>query len=178
MSRVLWLVVIVLLAAACASAEPVAAPETAPAAGGEPTGLEASEDYDVTTVMLVAPDGETSVPVEAYDAHKVSLRRRGLMGRTELPPRAGMVFRYPDDRDGGFWMKDTLIPLSIAYFDGDGVVHTVLDMEPCPAMPCPSYPPEALYRGALEVNQGFFDQIGLEPGWRVELPDGLPPAEA
>jgi hypothetical protein len=50
-------------------------------------------------------------------------------------------------------------------------------MEPCDADPCPSYPPDAPYRGALEVNQGFFAELGLEPSWRVELPGGLPPPQ-
>jgi hypothetical protein len=146
------------------------------AAGSPPADLEPSEPYEVVTVTLVAPDG-TAIPLRVFDANTPDLRRFGLMERTELPPRAGMVFRYSEDSDGGYWMRNTLIPLSIAYFDAEGVVHTVLDMEPCDADPCPSYPPDAPYRGALEVNQGFFAELGLEPSWRVELPGGLPPPQ-
>jgi uncharacterized membrane protein (UPF0127 family) len=87
-----------------------------------------------------------------------------------------MIFRFPGPTQGAFWMKDTLIPLSIAYYDAEGTVVAVLDMEPCTADPCPTYPPGTSYTGALEVNQGFFDDVGLEEGWMVAVPDGLPPA--
>jgi uncharacterized protein len=178
MQRVGRLVAIVAVALACTGQNQVVAPPATPAeSAAEPSGLQPSEPFDVTTVTLVDPAGAAR-EIDVFDAHTPDRRRRGLMERTELPPDAGMVFRYPADSDGGFWMKNTLIPLSIAYFDADGVVHTVLDMEPCEADPCPSYPPGAAYRGALEVNQGFFADIGLEPGWRVELPAGLPPPEA
>ena len=149
---------------------------SAPAA--EPTGLQPSEPFDVTTVRLIPPDGGPARTIEVFDAYYPPLRRRGLMQRTELPAGTGMVFRYPEDMDRGFWMKNTLIPLSIAYVGADGVVHTVLDMEPCETAQCPAYPPGAPYRQALEVNQGFFAEIGLEPGWRLELPTGLPPPGA
>ena len=162
-----------------ASAAPSSTPRSSDRsdAATEPR-LEPSEPYQVTSVTLISPDGATEIPIDVYDAHDPGRRQFGLMGRTQLPARAGMVFRYPDDHQGGFWMKNTLIPLSIAYFDAEGVVHTVLDMEPCTTQDCPSYPPDAPYRGALEVNQGFFAEIGLEPGWRVVLPDDLPPAQA
>jgi uncharacterized protein len=175
MRRAAWLLAIVGLAAAC-SGQPAVAP-TSDAAVVTPAELEPSEPFDVATVTLVDPDGAT-LPIEVFDDHTPEMRRRGLMERAELPATAGMVFRYPADSEGGFWMKNTLIPLSIAYYDADGVIHTVLDMEPCTEDPCPSYPPGASYRGALEVNQGFFAEIGLEPGWRVDLPSGLPPAQA
>ena len=180
MRPAVWLLALALVLAGCTPQQPDAA---SPAPSGvaspaAPTGLQPSEPFDVTAVRLLPPDGGEAVTVEVFDAYQPALRQRGLMERTQLPPGTGMVFRYPGDAAGGFWMKNTLIPLSIAYFDADGVVHTVLDMEPCESDPCPSYPPDAPYRGALEVNQGFFTEIGLEPGWRVELPSGLPTAEA
>lgn len=181
MQRAGWLLALALAVVACTGQGQSPAAPTAPAPRSpatEPAGLEPSEPFEVTSVTLVDPEGGTALPIQVYDAHTPPMRRRGLMERTELPPNAGMVFRYPTDHEGGFWMKNTLIPLSIAYFDAEGVVHTVLDMEPCEADPCPSYPPDGPYRGALEVNEGFFTEIGLEPGWRVELPFGLPPAEA
>ena len=54
-------------------------------------------------------------------------------------------------------MKDTLIPLSVAFADADGEIVTILDMEPCKADPCPVYDPGAPYRTALEANKGAFD---------------------
>lgn len=92
------------------------------------------------------------------------------MGRESLPARGGMLFVFPDDTDGGFWMKDTLIPLSIAFADADGTILAILDMEPCRAEPCERYRPGVAYRYALEVNQGLFDEVGAEQGWRLELP--------
>jgi uncharacterized membrane protein (UPF0127 family) len=68
-----------------------------------------------------------------------------------------------------FWMKDTLIPLSVAFWDQDGRIRAILDMEPCPAEPCPLYDPGVSWIGAVEVNQGFFEERGVEIGDRVRL---------
>ena len=57
-------------------------------------------------------------------------RQRGLMGRGSLPPDGGMVFRFPETTDETFWMKDTLIPLSIAFIADDRRVVDILDMAP------------------------------------------------
>ena len=66
------------------------------------------------------------------------------MGRTTLPADAGMVFVFSEDSPRPFWMKDTLIPLSIAFYAGDGRILRILDMEPCDADPCPLYDPEVV----------------------------------
>lgn len=141
-----------------------------------PAPLQASEPFGLTTVTLRAPDGDDAVAVPSYDAFEPETRQRGLMHRESLPAGAGMVFRFPAEHRGGFWMRNTLIPLSIAYFAADGEVLAVMDMPPCTQDPCPSYDPGVAYSGALEVNRGFFDEIGLTPGWRVEVPEDLPPA--
>ncbi|TBH17469.1 DUF192 domain-containing protein [Thermus thermamylovorans] len=92
---------------------------------------------------------------------------RGLMFREALAEDEGMVFLFPAPTAGGFWMKNTLIPLSIAFFDREGMILRILDMEPCRADPCPVYHPGVIYQGALEVNQGWFARHGLTPGARV-----------
>ncbi|BDB10595.1 DUF192 domain-containing protein [Thermus thermophilus] len=92
---------------------------------------------------------------------------RGLMFRERLGEDEGMVFLFPEPTAGGFWMKNTLIPLSIAFFDRQGVILRILDMEPCRADPCPVYYPGVVYQGALEVNQGWFRRRGLAEGARV-----------
>jgi len=89
-----------------------------------------------------------------------ALRTQGLMGVTDLGATRGMLFQWPDDTDGGFWMKDTLIPLDVAFFAADGSLVDVLSMTPCEEDPCPSYRPSGPYRSALEVLAGGFD--GLE----------------
>ena len=78
-----------------------------------------------------------------------------------------MVFVYFRRHRGAFWMKDTLIPLSIAFFGRDGRLEAILDMKPCRRQPCRLYDPGVPYWGALEVNLGAFDR------WRVESGDSL-----
>lgn len=158
----------VLLLGACDSAAaPTPDEEPAPA-------LEPMPPFDTAEVTLEGPDGdEVALPV--YVADDDAKRRQGLMGVTDLPDDAGMVFVYTEDSRGGFWMKNTLIPLSIAFFDADGEIVRVLDMEPCEADPCPTYDPGAAYRGALEVNEGTFDRLGLDDDWRIAVPRGVWP---
>src|SRR5688500_16591637 len=147
-----WWAAGVVLAALTACADEPPAPAVTPAAVGP---LAPSAPSGWTAVTLRAPKGGVAWSVPVYDAYTPETRQRGLMGRKRLPPRTGMVFRFAEDSTGGFWMKNTLIPLSIAYFDRSGVVVAVQDMKPCRADPCPSYEPNASYRGALEVNQGY-----------------------
>ena len=66
-------------------------------------------------------------------------------------------------------MKDTLIPLSIAFADADGTILSILDMDPCESDPCEIYDPGVPYRSALEVNQGAFDDWGVRVGDTLSL---------
>jgi uncharacterized membrane protein (UPF0127 family) len=129
----------------------------------------ASEDEEVSespfrrgTAIVETDDGAVLLRVEIADTPK--LREQGLMGRQSLGEDEGMVFVFFDETTGGFWMKDTLIPLSIAFFGQDGRIVKILDMEPCEEEPCPIYEPGLAYRGAVEVNQGAFDRLGIEEG--------------
>lgn len=108
--------------------------------------------------------GDDSVLIRAEVADTPELQSRGLSNRDSLDEDSGMVFLFFEETSGGFWMKDTTIPLSIAYFDGSGEVVSIFDMDPCEEDPCPSYDPGVPYRGALEVNQGRFDEWGVEVG--------------
>jgi uncharacterized protein len=112
-------------------------------------------------------DGSVTLAVEVADTPQE--RAEGLMGRATLPPNAGMAFVWPEPTRGSFWMKDTLIPLSIGFWDEDGRIVSVLEMDPCHADPCPSYDPGVEYAGAVEVNQGYFRAHGVETGDVVEL---------
>lgn len=144
----------------------------APAASPAPT-VQPSGPFPAGMVRLLPASGDEPVPLAVHVAADPPTRRRGLMHRGEVPPGTGMLFAWPEDNTGAFWMKDTLVPLSIAFADADGRILRVLDMEPCEADPCPSYDPGVSYRGTLEVNQGFFDEVGLDEEWRIELPTGL-----
>lgn len=80
-----------------------------------------------------------------------------------------MAFLWTEDTTTGFHMKDTLIPLTVAFFDVDGRILRILEMVPCRADPCPAYDPGVRYRGALEVNAGALERKGARPGDRVRI---------
>ena len=111
--------------------------------------------------------GGNSVLVDVDVAETDEQRAFGLMQRESLPDGEGMLFVFFEDSTSAFTMRNTLIPLSIAFFDFDGEILKILDMEPCEGEPCPSYDPAVTYRGALEVNQGAFDEWGVEIGDKI-----------
>ncbi|MDQ4132780.1 MAG: DUF192 domain-containing protein [Actinomycetota bacterium] len=98
---------------------------------------------------------------------------QGLMGRTDLGGYDGMLFRFPADTFTQFYMKDTLIPLSIAWFNADGFFVSAADMEPCPVdVGCPTYAAAAPYRYALEVAKGGLPGLGIGPGAQLVVEGG------
>ena len=105
-------------------------------------------------------------------AESLLQRSRGLMNRTDLGGFDGMLFVWDSDSSGGFWMKDTPLPLSIAWFDASGRFVSAADMEPCVGKDsCPNYDPAGPYRYALEVPQGGLAVLGIRPG-SVMTPGG------
>ena len=123
-------------------------------------------DFGTGTALLVGDETRT---IDSLIADDLTERAYGLMYRKRLAPEKGMAFLFPDEQQGGFWMKNTLIPLSIAFIDSNDVVIDILDMTPCWQDPCPSYTPGGAYTTALEVNRGAFDRWGIEPGDRIEV---------
>lgn len=92
-------------------------------------------------------------------------RQRGLMAVTDatLGGYDGMLFQFPTDQTGGFYMRDTPMPLSIVYFDAAGNVVTQTDMAPCTdRADCPTYPPAGPFRSALEVPRGRLAALGID----------------
>jgi uncharacterized membrane protein (UPF0127 family) len=88
-------------------------------------------------------------------------RSRGLMHRESLPEDHGMLFIYPDEAPLAFWMRNTPLPLSIAFADGGGRIFRIADMEPHSEQPVPSGRPA---RYALEMNRGWFERRGVLVG--------------
>jgi uncharacterized protein len=129
--------------------------------GSEPRTSDGSS-YERATALIDTGDDSVILDVEVADSDEE--RQRGLMFREELPKDEGMAFIFFEPSAGGFWMKNTLIPLSIAFFDRDGTIVAILDMSPCKKEPCPVYEPGVPYWGALEVNRGAFDRWGVEEG--------------
>jgi len=111
--------------------------------------LHAATDDGVASARLTL-DGVAIRPELAVTPGQRSV---GLMNRTQAP-RDGMlfVFRYPSS--GGFWMKNTLVPLTIVFFDAYGKRVRRLSMVPCKNDPCAIYDPGRVYRFALELPAG------------------------
>jgi uncharacterized membrane protein (UPF0127 family) len=108
--------------------------------------------------------GTRTVVLDVEIAETPEQHSLGLMHRRRLARNAGMAFVFDGPTSGGFWMKNTLIPLSIAFYDRRGRILRILTMEPCRADPCRVYSPGVVYRGALEVNRGTFGRLGIGRG--------------
>jgi uncharacterized membrane protein (UPF0127 family) len=91
------------------------------------------------------------VPFRPEVAMTSARRSVGLMNRSSAPAD-GMLFVFPEDTTGGFWMKNTLVPLTIAFFDARGKRVRKLSMMPCRQASCPIYDPGRRYRFALELR--------------------------
>ena len=108
---------------------------------------------------LISIVSERKLIVEVADTETEIMT--GLMHRKELPWNEGMLFVFPKPENVGFWMKDTTIPLSIAFIDENGVITEILDLKPKDTT-LKTSKKKVLY--ALEVNQGWFKKNGIEIG--------------
>ena len=93
-------------------------------------------------------------------------RERGLMFRERLASNSGMLFQFPSPRRLSFWMKDTKIPLNLAYLDKDRRIAEIHELHP---MSLRSVPGSREYAAALEVNRGWFERVGADVGTRLVL---------
>lgn len=119
------------------------------------------------TVILRIGGQTLKVEVAADD----TTRAAGLMYRESLEENAGMLFVMPATAPAGFWMRNTKIPLSIAYISPTGVILEIHNLEPLNETPVRSRFPNIAY--ALEVRRDWFSDHGVFPGARIE---GIPPA--
>ena len=119
--------------------------------------------------VLTIDTGESTVELQVEIADTTEEQQKGLMGRESLPEDAGMVFLHETPSGGGFWMKNTLIPLTVAFWDESNEILEMIDMEPCEEDPCTVYTPAASWIGAVEVNQGYLEEQGVEVGDTVTL---------
>ena len=110
--------------------------------------------------------------IRAEVADSMGTRMQGLMYRKSMPQGAGMVFVFEESATHCMWMKNTLIPLSVAFIDESGAIINIADMQPhseqshCAARPA---------RYALEMNKDWFAQRGIKPGAKLRGLEKLAP---
>jgi uncharacterized membrane protein (UPF0127 family) len=124
-----------------------------------------------TTTAIGFQTGSAPTPqLQAEIANTPNEREVGLMNRSSLSADAGMLFVFPSDTNAAFWMKDTLIPLSIAFVRADGTIVHIEDMRPQTETNHYSTEP---YRYAIEANVGWFAAQGISAGDKAEIPSGI-----
>ena len=124
-----------------------------------------SPNPKLSTATLRVGGGE----VVAEVARSETERERGLMWRKSLEDGKGMIFIFDKDDRLAFWMKNTLIPLSLAYIASDGTIRQIVDLEP---QSLASIQAERSVRYALEMPRGWFERAGVRVGDLVRLADG------
>jgi uncharacterized protein len=110
--------------------------------------------------------------IKAEYADTFQARARGLMHREKLGPNAGMLFRFDETDTQCMWMKNTLIPLAVAFMDEAGTIVTILEMQPHDETSRCSTRPS---RYALEMTRGWFAERGIKPGMKLRGLDKLAP---
>ena len=124
-------------------------------------------DEEANLTLIGAAGERIELHVELAD--EPAERQRGLMYRESLADGTGMLFVFEQEQPLAFWMKNTLIPLDILYFDAERQLVSVQTMVPCEKDPCTTYSSDAPAQYALEVNAGFVERYGIGEGWRFTV---------
>jgi hypothetical protein len=142
----------------------------------------APEGFDTAAVTIRRADGSLC-ELCTYVARNEAERSRGLMFATDLGGYDGMLLAFGLASPQSFWMRNTVLPLSAAWFAADGLLVSALDMDPCPAgeQSCPLYGPQEPVLHVLEVLRGDLERFGITAGARLETvgapcrpnPDGI-----
>ena len=148
----------------CALATLIACSEDSPTA---------ESNLPVETLSITNDAGAFGVKIKAEMTCTNDDRVRGLMFRTSLAEDSSMLFFMAPGRFG-FWMKDTLIPLTAIFINADGVIVHLEDMQP---QTMDIHNTTLPYYYGLEVNQGWFERHNLGVGAQVTVPEGLPAPE-
>lgn len=121
------------------------------------------------TVRFKNPNGQIlTINVEVADTE--AKRQKGLQERTFLEENDGMLFIFSSETQGGFWMKDTLIPLDLIFVSKESKVNNIKkDFQPCKIVQCEIYVPNEKYLFVVEVNSGWADKNGIQVGDSVEI---------
>jgi uncharacterized membrane protein (UPF0127 family) len=132
-----------------------------------------SADRDVGEVEVAVTQGDAKAMLDLSLALNSAERERGLMWITSMPGDAGMLFVFPRDGLTGFWMKNTYLPLDIAFMSSQGTLVSVKQGVP---LDTTILSPGAPYRYVIETNVGWWASHGFSPGAHVALPANLPAA--
>lgn len=125
----------------------------------------ASSESVPTVRILSGASGDELAEFQVEIADEPAEQARGLMYRQELGKNQGMLFIFPTDRQGSFWMKNTLISLDIIFITDDKkILNIVAEAEPQTTTP---RSPAGVYRYVLEINGGLSETLGLAPGDQV-----------
>jgi uncharacterized membrane protein (UPF0127 family) len=122
--------------------------------------------------LLTYPLRVAEHSIRAEIANTAETRRRGLMFRNRLAASSGMIFIFPGEQRISMWMKNTLIPLSVAFIDSHGRIINIEQMQPHSEQAHSSTGPAKF---ALEMNQGWFRERGIDSGDVVTGLERLPP---
>jgi uncharacterized membrane protein (UPF0127 family) len=112
--------------------------------------------------------------IQAEVANDQESRTHGLMNRKELSGSSGMLFVFDQPSNQAMWMKDTLIPLSVAFIDANGVILNIEEMKPLTETVHGS---AGSAKFALEMSGGWFSRRHVKPGDQVRGVEAAPPAE-
>ena len=118
-------------------------------------------------VLTITNSAGEDVKVQVEIADTEPARQLGLMFRETVPVDAGMLFDFNGETQSGFWMANTILPLSIAFIGEDGTIVSIADMQPLDTNTTEAGGP---YRYALEVNQGFFRAHNINAGDKATFP--------
>ncbi|MCR4790266.1 MAG: DUF192 domain-containing protein [Treponemataceae bacterium] len=119
-----------------------------------------AKKMDKKILTLVNSSGQ-KIEVKAEMARTSDQQMHGYMNRKNIPAGTGMLFLFSEDRIARFWMKNTPSPLSIAYIDYKGKIRDIFDMTPLSTAEVVS---TSYVRYALEVPQGWFEEVGISKG--------------
>jgi uncharacterized membrane protein (UPF0127 family) len=169
-ASIISLFLLALLLAGCGSSD-TGSSDTGSSSTGASTsrGAETTGTASELRTVTIDSSGGGKVELRVEIADDPAEQTRGLMGRTALGEDRGMLFVYPDEEVLSFWMKNTLIPLSIAFIASDGTIVDLQDMKPLDDDP-PHYVSAEPAQYALEVNKGYFKKHGIKVGDRAHLP--------
>jgi uncharacterized protein len=120
---------------------------------------------DKRKLTLINSEGK-QVFVDTEIADNMSAKMKGLMGRESLGKNEGMLFKFDKEQVQSFWMFNVTIPLDAIFFDSNGTVVDIIQMEPCGLniTKCRLYAPKKPAMHVLEVNKGFSKNNSILPG--------------